>query len=93
MAGKADIVDHVASSVEGITKKQAGEALDAVLGYLSDQLAQGERVQLPGFGTFVVTESAERQGRNPKTNQPMTIAARKNVRFRPGKGLKESVNS
>ena len=93
MAGKADLVDHVANTVPGITKKQAAEAIDTVFGYLNDQLAQGERIQLPGFGTFLVTESAERQGRNPKTSEPMTIAARKNVRFRPGKGLKESVNA
>jgi DNA-binding protein HU-beta len=92
MPGKADLVDHVANSTDGITKKQATEAIDALFGYLSDQLAAGERIQVPGFGTFLVTDSAERQGRNPKTGEAMTIAARTNVRFRPGKGLKDAVN-
>jgi len=92
MAGKADIVDHVAASVAGITKKQASEALDAVFDYISKQLADGDRVQVPGFGTFTVSERKERQGRNPKTNEPMTIPASKSVRFKPGKGLKDSVN-
>jgi len=92
MAGKADLVDHVAASVAGITKKQAGEALDAVFGYISKQLADGDRVQVPGFGTFTVSERKARQGRNPKTNEPMTIPASKGVRFKPGKGLKDVVN-
>ncbi len=55
--------------------------------------AVAERVQIANFGTFAVTERAERQGRNPKTNEPMTIAASKNVRFKPGKNLKEAVNN
>lgn len=93
MAGKADIVDHVAESVEGITKKQAGEAFDAIIHYITDSLADGDRVAISGFGTFTISERSERQGRNPKTGEPMTIPASKNARFKAGKQLKEAVNN
>lgn len=92
MAGKSDIVDHVVGSVEGLTKKQAGEALEAVFGYISEQLAGDERVQIAGFGTFSVSERAERQGRNPQTGEAMTIKASKNARFKAGKALKDALN-
>ena len=92
MAGKNDIVDHVVSNVEGLTKKQVSEALDAVFGYVTSQLADGERVQVAGFGTFTVSARGERQGRNPRTGETITIAASNNVRFKPGKQLKDAVN-
>ena len=92
MAGKSDIVDHVVGSVEGISKKQAGEALDAIFGYVSEQLAGGERVQVAGFGTFTVSERAERQGRNPQTGEAMTIKASKGARFKSAKALKDALN-
>ena len=93
MAGKADIVDHVADNVEGITKKQAGEAFDEVIRFITDTLADGDRVAISGFGTFQVSERSERQGRNPKTGEPMTIPASKNARFKAGKQLKDAVNN
>ena len=92
MAGKSDIVDHVVGSVEGLTKKQAGETLDAIFSYIGEQLAGGDRVQVAGFGTFTVSERGERQGRNPQTGEPMTIAASKNARFKAAKALKDSLN-
>ena len=92
MAGKADIVNHVADSVEGLTKKQAGEALDAVVEAITKHLKMGDRVSVPGFGSFSVSERAARTGRNPKTGATIKIPASKNVRFKPGKDLKDSVN-
>lgn len=92
MAGKADIVNNLASNVDGLTKKQAGEALDAVFSFIASSLAADERVQIAGFGTFVKSFRKERQGRNPKTNQPMTIPASNSVRFKAGKQLKDAVN-
>ncbi len=93
MAGKADIVENLAYNLESMTKKEAAEAFDGVFEHIAQLLASGERVQVPGFGTFQISERAERQGRNPKTKEPMTIPASKTVRFKPGKQLKESVNS
>lgn len=92
MAGKADIVDQVAGSVDGITKKQAGEAFDAVFDSITEYLSDGDRVTLPGFGSFSVTARAARRGRNPATGQEITIPASKNARFKAGKDLKEAVN-
>ncbi len=92
MAGKADLVENVAGNVD-LTKKQAGEAVESVFGYIASTLAGGDKVQIPGFGTFSVSARAERQGRNPRTGEPMTIAASNVARFKPGKGLKDAVNS
>ena len=92
MAGKTDIVDHLVNNLEGLTKKQAGEAIDAIFDYVRDCLAGGDRIQLPGFGTFVVTHRKERQGRNPQTGKTITIPASKGVGFKAGKGLKDAVN-
>lgn len=92
MAGKADIVDAVADAVEGLTKSQAAGAFEAVFGAISDALSNGERVGVPGFGAFSISERAERVGRNPKTGEAMTISASKNVRFKAGKQLKDTVN-
>lgn len=91
MAGKADIVDHVANSTD-LNKGQAAEALDAVFEAIQAQLVDGERVQISGFGSFSLSERKERQGRNPATGESITIPASKLVRFKPGKNLKEAVN-
>lgn len=93
MAGKADIVDHLVNNLEGVTKKQAGELVDSVFDYIAGALAHGDRVQVPGFGTFQISDRAARQGLNPKTKQRITIPASKGVRFKPGKALKDSVNA
>lgn len=93
MAGKADIIDNLVGKLDGLTKKLAGEAIDGIFDHISDCLAGGDKVQVPGFGTFQVSERKERQGLNPQTKQPITIPASKGVRFKPGKQLKDAVNS
>ncbi len=92
MAGKADIVEHVANSVEGITKKQAGEVFDAIFQAVTRNLRKGDRVSIPGFGSFAVSHRKARQGRNPATGKTITIKASKNARFKAGKELKEALN-
>ena len=92
MAGKSDIVDYIADNVEGISKKQANEAFESVVEAIVMHLERGERVQVPGFGSFAVSERAARTGRNPKTGEAIAIAASKTVRFKPGKELKGSVS-
>lgn len=91
--GKTDIVDHIVNNVEGMTKKQATEAFDSVFECISGALEKEDRVQIPGFGSFSVSARAERQGRNPATGQPITIAASKNAKFKAGKALKDAVNN
>ena len=92
MASKHSIIDHVAGAVEGLTKKAAGEAVDAVFEHIIESLADGDKVQVPGFGTFQVSRREARKGRNPQTGAPMKIKASNNVRFKAGKALKDAVN-
>ncbi len=93
MAGKADLVNSIADSVEGITRRQAAAAFEAVFGAIVDALKAGESAKVPGFGSFSVTERGARKGRNPATGASITIKASKSVRFKVGKELKESVNT
>lgn len=91
MAGKADIVDKIAGGTD-LSKKQAGEALDAALDAITGALASGDKVTLPGFGTFSVSRRDARQGRNPQTGATIRIAASNSARFKAGKGLKDALN-
>lgn len=86
---KPDLVAEVAKI--GITKKQAAEALDAILEAIKDALASGEKVSLVGFGTFMVKERAAREGRNPRTGKTIKIPPKKVPVFKPGKELREAV--
>jgi len=90
MANKKDIVKAVAEANEW-TQKEAAEKVEAVVSTIKATIATGETVQLTGFGKFEVRESAERKGRNPQTNQPMTIPATKRVKFKVGKNLASDV--
>lgn len=92
MAGKADIVEEIASAGT-LTRKQAGEVFEAVFDTITKHLKKGERIQLPGFGSFSVTSRAARKGRNPATGESITIKASKSVRFKPGKELKDALNT
>ncbi|MGI8968330.1 MAG: HU family DNA-binding protein [Chloroflexota bacterium] len=89
--GKAELQQQVAEQA-GLNKAQAGRALDAVLESISDALAKGEEVRLTGFGNFVVTDTAARTGRNPRTKEPIDIPAGKRPAFRPGSRLKTAVS-
>ena len=87
---KADFVDRVADNA-GLSKKQAGDALDAVLASIEDALKSGDDVTFTGFGKFHVAERGAREGRNPRTGETMTIAASKVPRFTAGSGLKKAI--
>ena len=91
MASKGDLIECVANNAD-LTKRAAAAAVEAVFDCFAKSLADGDRVQVAGFGTFQISERKERQGRNPQTGAPMTIKASKNVRFKAGKALKDSVN-
>ena len=88
---KTQLIDVVARESE-LTKKKAEIAVNAVLSAIENALADGEKVQIAGFGTFEVKERAERVGRNPATRETITIPASKHPAFTAGKALKEKVN-
>lgn len=86
---KKDLVDKIAST--GLTKRQAGDALDAVLEAVSGSLKNGEAVLLTGFGKFEVRTRAARTGINPKTLAKIKLPETKVPAFKPGKALKAAV--
>jgi DNA-binding protein HU-beta len=88
---KTDLVDAVAKKTK-LTKKDAGKAVDAIIGSISGSLAKGNKVQLVGFGSFEVRKREARKGRNPQTGAEIKIAARKVPVFKAGKVLKEAVS-
>jgi DNA-binding protein HU-beta len=87
---KSDFVDRVASE-SGLSKKDAGAAVDAVISTIEGALKGGEEVSFTGFGKFHVANRGAREGRNPRTGETMTIAASKVPRFTAGSGLKKAV--
>ena len=88
---KAELIDRIAESSD-ISKAAAGRALDAAIDAITDSLKSSESVSLVGFGTFLVRDRAARTGRNPRTGEPLEIAAAKNPAFKAGKALKDAVN-
>ena len=87
---KVELIASVAAEA-GMSKKDAEKAVNAALAAITEELKNGGKVSLVGFGTFEVRERRERQGRNPQTKEPMTIAASKLPAFKAGKALKDAV--
>ncbi|EST90640.1 HU family DNA-binding protein [Vagococcus lutrae] len=90
MANKAELIEKVVEKTD-LTKKDATVAVDAVFSSIQDFLADGEKVQVIGFGNFEVRDRAARKGRNPQTGEEISIAASKVPAFKPGKALKDAV--
>ena len=88
---KSDLIDAIADSA-GLSKADAGRALDATVDTITSALKGGQSVSLVGFGTFSVRDRAARTGRNPRTGETIQIAASKNPAFKAGKALKDAVN-
>jgi DNA-binding protein HU-beta len=88
---KSDLVDAIAASA-GLSKADAGRALDATVKAITGALKKGQSVSLVGFGTFSVRKRAARTGRNPRTGETIKIRASKNPAFKAGKALKDAVN-
>jgi len=87
---KADLVSKIAGE-RGISKSQAGKAVDGFVSAVSGALAGGDKITLVGFGTFSVGSRSQREGRNPRTGEKIKIPATKVVKFKAGKTLSEKV--
>ncbi len=87
---KSEFVDQVAERA-GLSKKDAGEAVDAVLSTIEDTLKRGGDVVFSGFGKFSVASRGAREGRNPATGEKIQIAASTVPKFTPGAALKKAV--
>lgn len=88
---KKELTEAVASQ-NRITRAEAEKVLKSLTEIVTKALANGEKVVLPGLGTFEISERPERDGRNPRTGETIKIAAAKTVKFKLGKSLKESIN-
>ena len=86
-----ELVDTVANKSE-LRKSEASRAVDAVFDAIVEALKGGDEVRLVGFGTFSVAARAASEGRNPRTGEKIKIAASKQPKFKPGKGLRNSLN-
>ena len=89
---KSEFVDHVAQRAN-LSKKEASDAVDAVIGTIEDTLARGSDVVFTGFGKFHVADRGARQGVHPQTKQPIHIPASRVPRFTAGSGLKSAVKN
>lgn len=88
---KGDLIQKIAEDAN-LTKVQATEALNTVIGCINDTLKDGDKVSLIGFGTFSVNRRDARTGRNPKTGEAIQIPAKNVVKFKPGKELTQNMN-
>jgi integration host factor subunit alpha len=89
---KADIIDLVHKKI-GFSRHEAADVVETTLDVVKEALQKGERVQIVGFGSFVVRPKKERVGRNPKTGEEIVIAPRKVLTFKPSKILRDMVNN
>jgi len=88
---KADLVDLVAADV-GITKKDTEAVINSMMAAIIKEVAGDGHVTLVGFGTFEARNRKEREGRNPRTNAPLVIAAKRVAAFKSGKEFAEAVD-
>lgn len=88
---KVEFVDAVAAKT-GLSKTEAGKAVDAVFATITEVLVKGDKLSFVGFGTFGISKREAREGRNPRTGETVKIAARNAVSFKAGTALKDAVN-
>jgi len=89
---KAEIIENVYAHVGGFSKKEASDLVEAIFETMKETLASGHKIKISGFGNFVVRDKRERPGLNPRTREPITLNARRVVRFKPSPVLKTAIN-
>ena len=89
---KTEFIAAIAEEA-GLSKTDAAKAVKAFTDVVVEEMKKGEKIQLVGFGTFEVSERAERTGRNPQSGKEMVIPASKAPKFKAGKALKDMVNA
>lgn len=88
---KAELIDKVAASVDGMSKAEAAKAFDTIFETIASALKHDGKFTIQGFGTFEVKHLKERMGRNPRTGEAMKVEASTSVKFKPSETLKTSV--
>lgn len=90
---KAELIEALVDRIDRLTKKEAELIVNTALKSISDSLARGDKVELRGFGSFKVKDRRSREGRNPKTGDKVSVAAKRVPYFKAGKELRERVNN
>jgi DNA-binding protein HU-beta len=88
---KAELIEKIQGSVDGLNKKQTAELVSAMFETLTTAIKKDGRFSYPGFGTFSVKKRKARKGRNPRTGQEITIKASKTVNFKPAPSFKDKL--
>lgn len=88
---KTELIEKIAAQA-GLSKADAKKSLEATVEVIKNALAEGDSIQLVGFGTFSVTERPAREGINPLTGAKITIAAKNVAKFKAGAALTEEIN-
>ncbi|MCJ2016686.1 integration host factor subunit beta [Methylobacterium sp. E-065] len=89
---RSELVARIAAQNPHLYAKDVEAVVDAILGRMTDALADGDRVELRDFGSFGTKEFGARTGRNPRTGQAVTVAAKRNVQFKAGKAMRARLN-
>ncbi len=89
---RIDLVTITQEAIEGLNRRQCEVIVNSIFDAIRDALAAGEKVELRGFGSFKVRQRRSRDGRNPKTGEPVHVPPKTVPYFKPGKELRERVN-
>jgi len=89
---KAELIERVSEQIQTLTKRQTEIIVNAVFNSIKDTLANGEKIEIRGFGSFRLRQRRSREGRNPKTGTPVSVPAKRVPFFKAGKELKELVD-
>ena len=89
---KADIINSLYEKL-GLSKKETAAIVEIVLETVKENLQDGGKIKIAGFGNFIVKEKADRRGRNPQTGDEIVISARKILTFKPSQVLKAEINA
>ena len=89
---KGELITAIAEQTSGLRKDQIGTVVETALAAIQEELVQGGRVMLMGFGTFATAKRSARPGRHPGTGEPIKIPAATVVKFSPGQAFKAAVN-
>ena len=90
---KSGLIEEVAKRTPHISKKDTEVVVNTIFDSMTEALKQGERIEIRGFGSFQVKVREAREGRNPKTGEPVHISAKRTPFFKVGKELREKVNT
>lgn len=90
---KSALIDRVTEKVEGLTRKQTEIIIDTIFDSIKDTIANGEKIELRGFGNFRLKQRRPRKARNPKTGNSVDVPAKRVLYFKVGKALKDALNA